>query len=704
MFESDQEHAQKDSGSVESQSPGSTVQENLLLFDRPDFSENGNTKYVTQLTCARKDVGSLPEPTSNGGTQHMQYYLSICFAGSSGTQRVYLRAVSSEGNQGKHWVTKRGPALSYPMFTLVTGIIGRWRASRADCMNRFQEVIERELKQLKIRDTASNTTNNLTKKQRNIIKEIQDMKDITIKMSDKGGVVVIMDSSQYRNGILDLLSDDTTYRKLKSDPTFIYKTKMDNVIQDGLSLGVISSKQAEFLKIGFELVISCTIHCNTSVRLVSPMPTLTVGAMTSPPGAHCQKMSGRSEHRWNKEEEGFGYGIECGAPYTNAYMAHFEDTLIYTCDLFRTYCVVWKRYIDDIFCVWKGDLTTLETFFLFLKSSWPGLDFTMTHHHHEISFLDTLVMTDIYGNLSTDLYSKPTDLNSLLDYDSFHPRRMINSIPKSQIHRVHKIVSDPSLKAQRTTEMQSKFQNRGYPPQVLNLTQNTRRRENPMGPRIPFVHQYHPAAYRIHRSIHQHWHILKTAYPTIEKFKNPFLPCFRRARNIRDTLVRADIGPSRSPSSQRFLCNPKKGTFPCLNCNQCSNVLKGDTIYHPYTRKMYNINNSFTCNSNFVVYLIKCPCGLLYVGETTQAIKDRISKHKSTIRCKNLLLPIPDHFSSKGHSVSQLRFQVIEQVTPPRRGGDRISILKRREAFWIHELNTLSPKGLNRDYDLQSFM
>ncbi|CAJ0929529.1 unnamed protein product [Ranitomeya imitator] len=35
---------------------------------------------------------------------------------------------SKDGNQGKHRVTKRGPALSYPMFTLVTGIVGRWRA------------------------------------------------------------------------------------------------------------------------------------------------------------------------------------------------------------------------------------------------------------------------------------------------------------------------------------------------------------------------------------------------------------------------------------------------------------------------------------------------------------------------------------------------------------------------------------------------
>ncbi|CAJ0920522.1 unnamed protein product, partial [Ranitomeya imitator] len=39
--------------------------------------------------------------------------------------QVYGR---QDGNQGKHRVTKRGPALSYPMFTLVTSIVGRWRA------------------------------------------------------------------------------------------------------------------------------------------------------------------------------------------------------------------------------------------------------------------------------------------------------------------------------------------------------------------------------------------------------------------------------------------------------------------------------------------------------------------------------------------------------------------------------------------------
>ncbi|CAJ0956662.1 unnamed protein product [Ranitomeya imitator] len=70
----------------------------------------------------------------------------------------------------------------------------------------------------------------------------------------------------------------------------------------------------------------------------------------------------------------------------------------------------------------------------------------------------------------------------------------------------------------------------------------------------------------------------------------------------------------------------------------------------------------FTCNSKSVIYAIKCPCGKVYVGETTQAIKDRISHHKSDICCKKNYLPIPFHFNTAGHTIAQLRFLVVEQV------------------------------------------
>ncbi|CAJ0924715.1 unnamed protein product [Ranitomeya imitator] len=148
------------------------------------------------------------------------------------------------------------------------------------------------------------------------------------------------------------------------------------------------------------------------------------------------------EDKFFLQTRGTTMGSNVAPPYANCYMADYEKTAIYTNDLFQTHARVWKRYIDDIFCIWDGPEETLKTFFLFLKSSWPGLDFTMSYNLKEINFLDTLVCKNEEGELSTDLFTKPTDRNSLLHYHSFHPTRMKNSIPKSQFKRVQRIVSD----------------------------------------------------------------------------------------------------------------------------------------------------------------------------------------------------------------------------------------------------------------------
>ena len=46
----------------------------------------------------------------------------------------------------------------------------------------------------------------------------------------------------------------------------------------------------------------------------------------------------------------------------------------------------------------------------------------------------------------------------------------------------------------------------------------------------------------------------------------------------------------------------------------------------------------------------------------------------------------------------------VEKVRPNPRGGNLIKQLLRREAFWIYELNTIEPYGLNETQDLSSFL
>ncbi|CAJ0946011.1 unnamed protein product [Ranitomeya imitator] len=323
-----------------------------------------------------------------------------------------------------------------------------------------------------------------------------------------------------------------------------------------------------------------------------------------------------------------------------------------------------------------------------------------------INFLDTMITLEADGNLDVDLYCKPTDKNSLLHYSSCHPRHVKQSLPISQYHRLSRIVSNEEKQAIRHHEMSVKFLQRGYPLRTLQkATNNIRNNRVNLGrQRIPFVSTFHPYLYKIKNCVLRHWDLLGKAYPGIPEFNDTPIMCYKKPSNLRNLLVKADIGSDKPHYTQRTLSTQKRGTFPCLHCFQCSNITKGETFSHPRSGKIFNINGFFTCNSSYVIYLIKCPCGLGYVGETSQHIRDRISQHRSTIRCQKLMLPIPAHFAAAGHNVSQLKYQVIESVALPRRGGDRIKRLKSRESFWIFTLQTLEPWGLNREYEISSLM
>ncbi|OCT76332.1 hypothetical protein XELAEV_18031531mg [Xenopus laevis] len=70
----------------------------------------------------------------------------------------------------------------------------------------------------------------------------------------------------------------------------------------------------------------------------------------------------------------------------------------------------------------------------------------------------------------------------------------------------------------------------------------------------------------------------------------------------------------------------------------------------------------------------------------------RIKQHKSNVRCGYTHLPIPAHFAAARHTVSQLRYQVIDSVEPLRRGGDRTLQLKKLEMKWIQKSRDAGPR------------
>ena len=94
----------------------------------------------------------------------------------------------------------------------------------------------------------------------------------------------------------------------------------------------------------------------------------------------------------------------------------------------------------------------------------------------------------------------------------------------------------------------------------------------------------------------------------------------------------------------------------------------------------------------------------MYVGKTSRALRTRITEHRSNIRTGDERNPVAAHFKKAGHNLNNLRYVGVEKVEKPPRGGDLDRLLLQRETYWIYFLNTMSPDGLNEEFDIKPFL
>ncbi|OCU02178.1 hypothetical protein XELAEV_18007939mg [Xenopus laevis] len=322
-------------------------------------------------------------------------------------------------------------------------------------------------------------------------------------------------------------------------------------------------------------------------------------------------------------------------------MNQFETKFVYGNELFKTHCKKWLRYIDDVFALWAGPYWTLERFVQEINNSLPFIKFSLNAHLEEIPFLDTRVYKQ-GGCLMTDLYVKSTDRNLLLHYRSFHPPQLKRALSKSQLSRVKRIVASSEIADKRLTEMCNKFREREYPDNLLNrqleeiksqersemLKGNEKNREN----HVTFVTQYNTLSKQVANILRRHWPLL-----------------YKKGRSLGSMLVHSDIG--RNSKQKNMEIRGKVGSYPCLNCNCCSNVQVGENVFHPRKGNPIKIRGRYSCGSTYAVYVIKCPCGLAYVGQTKRTVRERIHEHKSAIKTGKKDQTVAGHFIEHAQSV-----------------------------------------------------
>ena len=138
------------------------------------------------------------------------------------------------------------------------------------------------------------------------------------------------------------------------------------------------------------------------------------------------------------QTSGTAIGTKKAPAYSNIVMSIFERNLLTgSCNK----PLVWFRYIDDIFAIWTYVEDKLKDFMPYINSIHSSFQFTCNYSKESVQFLDVSVYVDNSGNITTDLYVKPTDTQQYLMATSCHPNHTKRSIPYCQALRILRICS-----------------------------------------------------------------------------------------------------------------------------------------------------------------------------------------------------------------------------------------------------------------------
>ncbi|KAM8967064.1 collagen alpha-6(VI) chain [Pelodytes ibericus] len=377
---------------------------------------------------------------------------------------------------------------------------------------------------------------NLSKSEHTTLKSLQDKHHLVVKAADKGGATVVMSKDYYITEANRILSDNSTYKKLKYNPTKNFSDGLCSLLKKGKEKGIIDNKEFMFLNNKYPktavFYFLPKIHKNPlnppGRPIISGIDSLTsntsqyvdyflqkyVPLAPSYIRDTKQILSILNDFQWSdeflwatvdvtslytviahdkgisavrnalsKDEnmateqcnfilkciefilhhnyfwfEGQYYLQLCGtamgtrfAPsYANIFVADWEADHIWNNNPFGESLVLWRRYIDDVLIVWRGNRESLQDFVLHLNSNQHGLHFTSNIQDDTIDFLDlTLYIED--NKVLTKTYFKPSDGNGYIDYSSCHHPSWLNNIPKGQMMRLKRnCTSDGEFLGQST--------------------------------------------------------------------------------------------------------------------------------------------------------------------------------------------------------------------------------------------------------------
>ena len=386
---------------------------------------------------------------------------------------------------------------------------------------------------------------------------------------------------------------------------------------------------------------------------------------------------------------GVGTGLKLAPPYACLGMGQYEKIAFNSNQPLLDLILLWKRYIDDVFGLFKGTEKQFEDFVNWLNSLMPGVvKFTSKISYSHVEFLDLVIKID-NGRLTTDLFIKPSNLQLYLNYNSNHPEPCKTGLVYGQALRVVERCTDAQDAKGHLEDLKEKLLERQYPKALVDAginraekidrkTQIYKKKNNQYDGKVRLIFTHNANNPPIHQWMRQGKKFLDRNENAKELGKNMQV-AYRQPKNLKK-LVGGGRGRNSEPNAGCSKC-PKK-------CHACKILIEGVSFKSTNTKKQYRIKQAVNCQSSYIVYLSTCQkCGGQYVGKSTQPFTRRHSGHKQEV--KNKIGGLGQHYGGiQGCGYENIRVMIIEhaEIGNP-------DMLSTREIYWQNQLRCFMENG-----------
>ena len=392
---------------------------------------------------------------------------------------------------------------------------------------------------------------------------------------------------------------------------------------------------------------------------------------------------------------GVGTGVKLAPTYACLGLGKYEKMMFNSDQPLLENILLWKRFIDDIFMLFRGSKEECEQLVIWLNSLIPGvIEFKFEFSYKKIEFLDLEISIE-EGRLKTNLFIKPSNKQLYLEFNSNHPSHCREGIPYSQALRVVERCTTPEDQDTQLVNLKEKLLARKYPEKIIEekftSAKKKNRREMIFGRknkknddkiRLIFTHN------KINPPVHMWMRQCKDLLTKNDEAKalgNRIQISTRQPKNLLRMAggYRGEQGVQKIPNDAGcFKCNRCKVSCPILNQTK--------TFSSTNTGKSYKIRQHLDCTSDWLIYLSTCKkCKGQYVGKSKTPFKLRHSNHKQEI--KKSVGGLGHHYGPKGKcGYSDMSVTLIEQVAVK-----TFKFLANRELWWQHQLRVYVQNGGN---------